>query len=237
MNNLTIKSLASSSAGNCYIVDDGQTKILIECGIAIKRIRRALDFNLSSVYGCLVSHFHADHSKAAKDIMRAGIDCYMSQGTIDGLGLTDHRVKQIEHKKQFKVGTWTIMPFNTIHDCPGSLGFLLASGDHRVLFATDTAYIPNKFNGLSHMMIECNYQKEILEDNIDRGVISIPQKNRLLFSHFELSNVLGFLEKTDRSKLKAVYLLHLSTVNSNAAEIKHAVMALTGVPVYVAKER
>ena len=40
MNNLTIKSIASSSLGNCYTVDDGQTKILIECGIPIKKIKK-----------------------------------------------------------------------------------------------------------------------------------------------------------------------------------------------------
>ena len=139
MNNLTIKSIASSSAGNCYLIDDGRTQIMIECGIPIKKIRQALDFNMSGVSGCLCSHAHLDHAKAAKDVMKAGIDCYMSQGTINGLGLTGHRVKQIEAKKRFEVGSFHIMPFESIHDCDGSMGFLLASHGDKCLFCTDSA--------------------------------------------------------------------------------------------------
>lgn len=236
MNNLTIKSIASSSLGNCYTVDDGKTKLLIECGIPVKKIRQALDFNMSGVSGCLVSHFHQDHCKAVRDVMKGGIDCYMSQGTINGLGLTGHRVKQIEPKKRFEVGSFHIMPFESIHDCEGSLGFLLASHGDKLLFATDTAYIPYKFKGITTLAIECNYQTEILERNIESGAVSVSQKNRLLFSHFSLENVLKFIGEMDRSKLREVHLLHLSNGNSNSNEMKRQVMALTGLPVIVCSE-
>lgn len=242
MNNLTIKSIASSSAGNCYIIDNGKTQIMIECGIPIKKIRQALDFNLSTVSGCLVSHHHQDHCKAVREVMKAGVDVFTSQGTIDALDLTGHRVKLIEAKKQFEIGTWTIVPFETIHynnpdeRCEGSLGFLLVSGKEKIMFCTDSAYIPHKFNGLTRIMIESNYCPDILERNIESGAVSVAQKNRLLFSHMSLPTVMAFLEDNDLSKLQQIFLMHLSAGNSNSAEMKRAVMAATGVPVTACKE-
>lgn len=233
---LRIKSIASSSLGNCYTVDDGQTKLLIECGIPAKRIRQGLDFALSSISGCLCSHSHQDHCKAAKDIMRAGIDLFTSQGTIDALSLTGHRVKPIEAGKQFKIGTFTVLPFDVEHDVAYPLGFLVASGKDKLCFATDTAFLRHRFKGVTVFMLECNYQKEILETNIANESISITQKNRLLFSHFELSNLLEFLKDNDLSKLKAIHLLHLSASNSNANEMRRAVMELTQKPVKICKE-
>jgi hypothetical protein len=85
-------------------------------------------------------------------------------------------------------------------------------------------------------MIECNYQTEILEENILSGAVPFSMKDRLLFSHFSLNNVLSFLEDNDLSKLREIHLLHLSAGNSNQAEIEQAIGVLCGVPVYVAKE-
>ena len=37
---MIINSFASSSKGNCYLISDGTTKLLIECGISIDKIRK-----------------------------------------------------------------------------------------------------------------------------------------------------------------------------------------------------
>ena len=51
--------IASSSRGNCYIVEaEGNKPLLIEAGIPIKKIREALNFGLSNLAGCLISHEH-----------------------------------------------------------------------------------------------------------------------------------------------------------------------------------
>lgn len=237
MNSLAIKVIASSSSGNCYLISDGTTTLLIECGTAIKRIKQGLNFRLQDVSGCLVTHEHQDHCKAIKDVMKAGIDCYLSAGTIEALKIKGHRLHPIEHGKQVTIGTWKVVPFTTKHDAAEPVGFLIASGKNKLLFATDTAFIRNRFKGLTHIMIESNYQTEILEQNILNGAVPFSMKNRLLFSHFSLDNVLAFLEDTDRSKLQEIHLLHLSAGNSNQAEMEQAIGALCGVPVYVARER
>jgi phosphoribosyl 1,2-cyclic phosphodiesterase len=55
---MKIKTIGSSSRGNCYKISDGKTTILIECGISLKKTRESLDFKLMEVEGCLISHEH-----------------------------------------------------------------------------------------------------------------------------------------------------------------------------------
>lgn len=55
---MKIQFVASSSAGNCGIVDDGKTILLLDAGISFKSIQIALDFDFGKVGGVLLSHCH-----------------------------------------------------------------------------------------------------------------------------------------------------------------------------------
>ena len=59
---MKIKSIASSSSGNCYIVESAGEQLLIDCGIPVKKIRKAIG-TFENVVACLVSHEHGDHAK------------------------------------------------------------------------------------------------------------------------------------------------------------------------------
>ncbi|MDQ0412688.1 MBL fold metallo-hydrolase [Mesobacillus stamsii] len=231
---IKIRSFGSSSAGNCYYVTDGHTPLLLEAGIKFKEIQRALNFQTSSIAGCLISHEHGDHCKAYKEVMKAGIDIYATQGTLEAIKASGHRIKPIQAKKQFTIGTWTILPFEVEHDVAEPVGFLLANQQgEKLLFATDTYYIRYKFQGLTHLMVEANYSLEILNENIKRGSIPPVMKKRLIRSHFSLENVKEFLKANDLSKLQEIWLLHLSDSNSNAELFKREVQELTGKLVIV----
>ena len=233
---MDIKVLASGSAGNCYLVSDGLTPLLLECGISIKQIRRGLGFGLTQVAACLVSHEHQDHSRALKDVLKAGVEVYTSPGTIEALGLEHHRLRPVKSKDTFRIGSWTIKAFETQHDAQEPLGFLLHSraSNERLLYATDTYYIRYKFPGLTHIMVECNYAKDILYENVKRGSVPEVLKNRLLTSHFSLENVKEFLKANDLSKVQEIWLLHLSEQNSCEKRFKEEVQKITGKPTYIA---
>ena len=55
---IDIKVIGSGSSGNCYLANINGTKLLLECGLAIKVIQKALNFKLSEVYACLLTHEH-----------------------------------------------------------------------------------------------------------------------------------------------------------------------------------
>jgi len=228
--------IASGSSGNCYHLTDGHTQILLECGLPFKKIRRALNFNTSSLSAILVSHSHLDHSRAAKEAARAGINVMSSQATLDALGLSGHRFHTITAREQFQLGTWTVLPFETVHEGEkgDTLGFLLASGDERLLFLTDSCYCPVRFSGLNVIAVECNYVDDLLDDNVRAGGVDRSLRKRIKASHMSLSTLKDFLEVNDLSRVRAIYLLHLSDGNSDAERFKKEVEETTGKPVYVA---
>lgn len=187
-----------------------------------------------ALYLMIISH--KDHGKALKDILKAGLDVYTSQGTWDATGVKlTHRSWIIRAKHQFHIGTWTILPFETEHDVAEPLGFLLANtaGD-KLLFATDTYYLRYQFPGLTHIMVECNYDIDILQANVDAGRVPVDLKNRIIKSHFSLANVKEFFRANDLSRVQEIHLIHLSGDNSDAGRFKREIMALTGKPVYIA---
>lgn len=231
---MEIKVIASSSKGNCYLLDDGKTQILIEAGITFNKLIRKV--NISNISGVLVTHEHQDHAKAVSDLIRRCKRVYSSQETFDALGIEKNVLAKpiVEYQLQM-IKTFAIIPFPTQHDAAKPLGFLIKSlvTNEVVLFATDTYYVKNKFEGLNYIMIECNYANDILEK---RDNISKKQKDRLYKSHFELENVKDFLRNQDLSQVKEIYLMHLSSGNSDEERFKREIQELTGIPVYVCQE-
>ncbi len=224
-------ALASGSSGNAYRLTDGTTELLIEAGLPFRQLREGLNFGLSRIAGALISHEHGDHARAVRDLLKAGVDCYMSQGTARALGLDGHRLRIIRAKETFQIGTWTVLPFDAVHDAAEPLGFLLASGGDKMLFLTDSAYCRYRFNGLTEIAIECNYDLDVLKTNVIAGVVDHEVKRRTLRSHMSLQTCLGFLRANDLRRVRQIWLLHLSGDNSDAERFKTEVQRLTGKPV------
>ena len=235
---MRIQSLASSSKGNCYLISDGSSHLLVECGILLKEIRQK-GVDLTALAGCLISHEHKDHSKAAKSIIKY-TNIYTSAGTLKHLelGVYSYRASAVTAGKKFKVGSFDVMPFATEHDAAEPLGFLIYSTKNkkRLVFATDTYYIRNRFKKLDYIMIECNFDEDLLKKADENGWINKSVAKRYWSSHFELSNVIKFLKAQDLSKVEAIYLLHLSDGLSDEIRFKKTIMEATGCPVYVCEK-
>lgn len=236
---IDVKIYGSSSAGNCYEISCNGRSLLLETGVPFKKLTNS---NFNNFDGCLISHEHGDHIQYAHQfVAKTGIDLYMSKGTHEGLedsnfkSVPSYRVKHLKALNQRKIVNWNILPFDTQHDVNEPLGFLIQSEQNdKILFATDTYYIKYNFKGITHMLIECNYAMDILEKNMEMNRVNKNVGNRVITSHFELSNVKKFIKSCDLSKLQAVWLLHLSDSNSNAERFKREIQAITGVPVYIA---
>lgn len=230
-----IHPIASGSGGNCYLIDDNHTRLLIECGIPWKRIQKALGFNTSTLSGVLCSHVHQDHCKTVADVLKAGIDCFMSKETAEALGVIGHhRLNIIKAGERFQIETWTVLGFEAIHDVP-CLGYLLASGSERLLYLTDSAYSIYRFEGITHAMIECNFQDDILINNVMAGLPAVVAR-RVRRSHMSLEQLVSLLKANDLSRLKEVHLLHLSAGNSNERQMIERIQTEIGCPVWAARE-
>jgi phosphoribosyl 1,2-cyclic phosphodiesterase len=232
---MKLKVLASGSSGNCYLLQAKEETLILECGIRYKEILQGLNYKIGNVNSCLITHSHKDHSKAIKDIIKAGIDIYTSKGTIDACEVSGHRVHAIKSEKQIKLGDFTILPFDTEHDVTEPLGFLIQHPEMgKMLFATDTYFIQYNFPGLNHILIECNYDGDIMTSNIDNGNLHVGLALRLAKSHMSLDNCKALLNATDLTAVKNILLIHLSALNSDSELFKTDIEKLTGKPAYVA---
>ena len=230
---LDIRIIATGSSGNCYRITDGQSVLMIEAGIRFKQIQQGFDFQLSGVVGCLISHEHGDHAKAVREVMEVGVDCYMSAGTARAMNLSGHRLHIVSALEQFRVGTFTILPFPVQHDAQEPMGFLIQSDDgEKLLFATDTYFLKYRFTGLNYLMIEANYRRETLEENIQAGRVPAAIRNRIIKSHFEIENVKAFLKACDLSQCREIHLIHISSGNGEPMAFVSEVQAMTGIPTY-----
>lgn len=231
---MIIKAIASGSKGNAYYITDGKTPLLLECGIPIKELQIGTGFKLSQVGGVLISHQHNDHCKSISDCIRAGLDVYAPSEVYKVKKVKGRRCKEIHPLKGFTVGTFYILPFECDHDCV-NYGFLLHSNHsgERLLYFTDTYMVKYKFDGVTHIMAECNYSVEAVDYSIAHGYIPASLKERLKMSHMSIDNLLEFLKANDLGKVQQIYLIHLSENNSQAEEFKAAVQKLTGKEVFV----
>lgn len=234
---MQLKILASSSKGNCYILENDSEALIIECGITVSDIKRALNFSFVKVAGCLVSHEHLDHSKCIRDLMRLGVNIYTSRGTIRQLELpvNHHRLMSIQAGEVVRAGRFKVLPFKIHHDAAEPLGFII---NHRetgnVLFITDAIYVENTFKNIHNIIIEANFSQDIIDERLANGSSPEFLRNRIFKSHMSLETCKQTLRANDLSKVNNIVLIHLSDGNSNAVLFRQEIESCTAKRVFVA---
>lgn len=229
--------LGSSSSGNCYLLHNERECLVIEAGIPFNEVKKALDFEISKIVGGLVSHEHLDHAKYVADYIRAGIPVYASDGTIAARSIAIwSQIYSVKNRDTFKAGNFVVSTFDTQHDAEQPFGFYIFHPEMgSLVFATDTYYVKYRFPGVNHIMVECNYSKEILDHNCIDGVIPKSLRDRTMKSHFELRNAKEFLKANNTHHLKNVVLLHLSDRNSDEKLFQEECKNVTGKQTYIAE--
>lgn len=239
---MKIQVLGTGSSGNCYKVEIGTATLLLECGLPYKVIQRKLNFKVSDIDACLVTHEHMDHAKAIKDLIKTGVDCYMTKGTAEALGVSGHRVNTFykspnrQWQYNFKIiRDLIILPFEAVHDVAEPVSYYIKSkkSDESLVFVTDTAYLKYKIPDCDCLMIECNYVKEKLDKSARFGNINLALRNRIVKNHLSLENLVEALKASDLKSCKKIYVLHLSDSNSDEALIKKTIQETTGIEVVV----
>lgn len=234
---MQLKIIGSGSSGNSYILENLNTALIIECGVPMKQIKQALDFNLNKVAGAIISHEHKDHCKSVSDVCNSGINVYCSPGTWKAMGVFSHRIKPVHNLKQCSIGEFKILPFLVKHDAKEPFGFLIHHPDcGNVLFLTDSYYVTHKFQDLNNIIIEANYSSDIVNQRLSEGGIHAKLRERVIESHMSIDTCKELLKANDLSAVNNIVLIHLSDSNSNANEFKQQVQELTGKTVTVAEK-
>ena len=134
---MQLKVLSTGSQANCYELKAEGSALLLDAGLPIATISKAVSF--TGLQACLITHEHMDHGKAAADIARRGVRVITSPGTARALKLMHPFVHTIKAGETMSTGDWDIMAFDTRHDAAAPLGFFIRHRQTRdtFLYATD----------------------------------------------------------------------------------------------------
>ena len=216
-------SLASSSKyGNAYLVDSGQTKILVDHGIPLRRLRAHLgriDCDPRDIAAVFITHEHGDHSRAVtskpRDIFRADCLAYATDGTWRALGLVpnspNHRAMGIGDPP-VRIGDLEVVAIPKPHDAREPVGFIVSSADETLAVVTDlgqpTSTLREHLTGLHHYILESNYDVD-MEMNSARPRVLI---DRVMGRRGHLSNrqAAHLLAEVMGPATESILLAHLS---------------------------
>jgi phosphoribosyl 1,2-cyclic phosphodiesterase len=218
--------IGTGSKGNCYILEtENNERLIIELGVRFQEIKKAIDFDLKSVAGCLVSHVHKDHSMSVKDAIEAGLNVY---------SIINEANCKIENKQTYQIGSFKVMPLEAKHDVPCSMFLISHPESGVILFATDTIYLKYKFENLSHIIIEANYCENILDEYELYGRSNEYVSNRVRRSHMSVQQCEKTIMQNDLSNVQNIVLIHLSDSNSHEVKFKKQIEETTKKNVTVA---
>ena len=228
---MDIKVIASGSSGNAYLIGDGRTLLLLDAGIPFKRIQIGCGFRTSTIDACLVTHRHGDHAAAIPKLMQRGITVYSNAD----VAARYKGVQELTQRKEHPIGTLRILPFMAEHDVP-CYGYQVTSEEtgEKLVYITDSAYVRYTFTDLTHIMIEANYAEDIMIGNVRDEKVPLSLAARVAQTHMSIDTLLDLLRANDMTKVRQIYLLHLSDNNSDAERFKKLVQQETGAEVYIA---
>ena len=219
--------IASGSSGNCILISDGKTSVLIDAGISGKRIEEGLnriDMTCGDLDGVLITHEHSDHIKGIGILARRyDVPIYTSAGTayaidsMTSLGkISKDLVNIIKADDDFHIGDLLIKPFDISHDAAEPIGFRIENGDKSCAVATDMGtydeIIVDTLSDVDVLLLESNHDLNMLQV----GAYPYYLKRRIMGEKGHLSNddAGRLLSKIIHPDIKKVYLGHLSRENN-----------------------
>lgn len=219
---LTVRSLGSGSSGNALLLDDGDTSLLVDCGIGPRLLAKALgaaNRRVEDIGAVLVTHEHIDHVRGLKALTRHGARFISSCGTATAAQLPVESWEEIRMGASIRSGGITVTALSVSHDAKEPCGYhIAAASGGKVVVLTDLGC---RDDSLIDPLSEANLI--VLEANHDLSMLRTgpyPQhlKRRVLSATGHLSNSdCGQLLAASLRRVSnpgEVWLAHLSQTNN-----------------------
>jgi len=220
--------LVSGSRGNAVLVRTGEVAVLLDAGVAARRIFAALEdlgLDKSELQAVIVSHEHSDHTSGVGAVARKlRIPLYINEGTLDRcahrIGDVPGGVEYFETGRSFSIRDLVIHPFASSHDAEDSCNFTFRrEGDEerKLGVATDlgfpTALAVTKLRHCTTLVLESNHDERMLME----GPYDWALKQRIKSINGHLSNLqaVGVVSQVMHQGLQNLVLAHLSEINND----------------------
>ena len=243
---MQIFTIASGSTGNCTLVRDGDTAVLIDAGISTKRIvtaLRELGMLPEQLSGILITHEHGDHICGLNTFIKHyDIPIFAPRTVANHLSWSiagvDDYLTVLLPGQDYNLNGLSVLPFRTPHDTPESVGYRL-TGSSTFGFCTDFGHVTEEILegllGADAAVIESNHDLEMLKN----GSYPFALKRRILSERGHLSNdCCGALaSELYKNGTRKIILGHLSRENNLPSLAKSCVSGfLSAEGVDVEKE-
>lgn len=230
-------SFASGSTGNCYLLKTENTSLLVDVGIAGKRIIGGLDscgIKPEQLDGILITHEHTDHIKSLRMMAKKSVNgrIYTSEGTaysvIEKMPMIADRICVTDNS--FEVGDIEIESFSLSHDAEDPVGFSVQSGGKRVTIITDTGVATKQMLSVAAksdlLVLEANHEVNILHCSSypyelkrrilsDYGHLSNDAAAEFIYEVEKLRKSGGYKTSNEPHRKQKILLAHLSKENNS----------------------
>lgn len=234
---LKIKCFASSSKGNLYLLENEETRILLECGVEKKELSRYLRLNgllITDLNACLITHKHSDHSLSVEWVKE-----YIQVYSTHEMHSKYDDVIAMSILSPFKVGTIKILPIPVEHDTENN-AFVFMDKDSCIFFGTDFSLMQQNISNFKFniILIESNYDDELLQQVLDSENDEYRLKHiRQVSTHMSKENCKEHLRKMDLSNCEEIILLHPSAFLIGKEKTKKEFEQEFKIKTYFAKEK
>ena len=198
---------ASGSKGNCFILQDEGTTLMIDCGSTKGHITHCLKdmgIEVGRISGVLITHDHSDHISQIRMVADRTI--------FSPVRLKDVKVNEVKPFMNFMIDHLKITPLPLSHDAPDTTGYIIENDHEKLVYVTDTGYV-NK--SLIPYLMDANYI--VMECNHDVGMLmktSRPYylKQRICSDSGHLCNEAcgEVLQKIVGPQVRQIILAHIS---------------------------
>ena len=218
-------SLGSGSAGNGLIVEEGATRLLLDCGFGLRDVAARLDrldLSAENLSGILVTHEHDDHAGGVfKFANKYRIPVWLTHGTLTMAerylpSASSFEMHLIDSHETFAIQDIHIQPFPVPHDAREPVQVTFSNGDRKLGVLTDTgtstAHIENMLSACDALVLECNHDIDMLMN----GPYARPLKQRVnsRLGHLDNTSAATLLSRLDNSRLQHIIAAHLSAKNN-----------------------
>ncbi len=232
---IKFQSFLSGSSGNCTLVTDDTTHLLIDCGATGRYITECLGrigLQPNALSGILVTHEHRDHVCGAGVLARKyGVRLYTNEATFAAMRpivgpVDEDNVEVHAPGEAFYIGDIAVCSFSIPHDASDPVGYCLRSREETFTIATDMGCLSEPvmeaLRGSDYAIVEANHDVEMLRN----GRYPWPLKKRILSEYGHLSNACAgeLCMSLVESGVKCIWLGHLSQEN-NRPEVAYQTVA------------
>ena len=234
-------SLGSGSSGNCYLLQSGETSILLDAGISTRTLKKQLkDCGVSleeDVAAVFITHDHADHIKAAGNLatdygkpilatrlVHEGIACNRCLK----IDVPASCVSTFEKGATIEVGNFRVTSFDVPHDSRDCVGYVVEADGVRFCLITDVGHITDticqQVSQANYLVLEANHDSNMLM----MGKYSAFLKKRISSDRGHLNNEQAayLLAEHATPQLRHVWLCHLSEENNHPELARKTVEAI-----------